>query len=129
LPAVRCLGLPLLLAAALALSACGKDNTLSVGDCTDADPTLATTAVEPSKVGCDSSKAKSKITREVDKKEQCTGDFVLHQGSSYFCLAPHGKTFGSELKKASSVGSKRAKDAIDNLGKGISTSTTPQASP
>lgn len=93
--------------AALALAACGDSSSVaSVGDCTDADPTLNVPGVRPDVVDCDDAKAKSKIVGEADRPTDCrTEAYVKTEGDSVFCVQPlPGKTFRDQLDKASRKG-------------------------
>ena len=90
----------------LALAGCDDSGSASVGDCTDADPTLAIPGVTPDVVDCDSKRAKSKIVSEEDEAGSCkTKAYVKTSGDSVFCVAPlPGRTFRDELEEASEKG-------------------------
>ena len=126
--------LPAALAAAVLasalLAACGDTATqpLSVGDCTTADPTLVIEAVTPEKIDCSSKDAKSKVTKQTTNRADCDTPAVIKQGATYYCVAPHGKTFGSGIDKATGKGKdaqQQFQDRMDQIKKGISTQTAP----
>jgi hypothetical protein len=93
-------------AVGLVLTGCDSTSTASVGDCTDADPTLAIPGVTPDVVDCDSKRARSKIVAEEDDPGSCrTKAYVKTSGDTVFCVAPlPGRTFDDEMRKATEKG-------------------------
>jgi hypothetical protein len=128
LPTVRGPALVTIVALASVLAGCGTDATpVHKGDCTDADPTLMSSAIKPGKVSCDSPKATSRVVAEVTAKSDCGRAVPVAQDGGYVCLQGlRGRTFREQIDRASRRGAAGRTPLVEQLKKGITkTATTP----